>query len=86
MDEKIYPLTFTPALRDYIWGGRRLEALYGRHLPPGITAESWEISGHPTAPTVADAGFWAGRSLPDILDQLGERLVGIAGGLGAGQA
>ena len=55
---RIYPLTFTPVLRDYLWGGRRLATLYGRNLPPGIVAESWEISGHPTAPTVADAGYW----------------------------
>ena len=30
----LYPLTFTPALKDYIWGGRNLEELYGRQLPP----------------------------------------------------
>jgi len=79
-DPQIYPLTFTPALRDYIWGGRRLETLYGRTLPPGIIAESWEISGHPTAPTAADVGYWAGRSLPAILDELGVRLVGQRAG------
>jgi mannose-6-phosphate isomerase len=76
MDAKIYPLTFTPVLRDYLWGGRRLETLYGRALPPGITAESWEISGHPAGATEADAGYWQGQALPAILDDLGERLVG----------
>jgi mannose-6-phosphate isomerase len=79
-DPQVYPLTFTPVLRDYIWGGRRLETLYGRGLPPGIVAESWEISGHPAAPTVADAGYWTGQSLPAILAELGERLVGTRGG------
>ncbi|HEX9115453.1 MAG TPA: type I phosphomannose isomerase catalytic subunit [Anaerolineae bacterium] len=76
MDERIYPLTFTPALRDYIWGGRRLAELYGRELPPGKIAESWEISGHPAAPTAADAGYWAGQPLPAILQALGDALVG----------
>jgi mannose-6-phosphate isomerase len=80
MDQRIYPLTFTPALRDYIWGGRRLEELYGRRLPPGITAESWEISGHPNAPTAADAGYWQGRTLPEILAELGESLTGPRAG------
>lgn len=75
-NRRLYPLTFTPALRDYMWGGRRLETLYGRALPPGIVAESWEISGHPAAPTVADRGYWAGQPLPAILAQLGEQLVG----------
>jgi len=75
-----YPLTFTPALRDYIWGGRNLETLYGRQLPPGRTAESWEISGHPTAPTVVDTGPLAGQSLPDVLDAYGSDLVGRGAG------
>ncbi len=79
MDERIYPLTFTPALRPYVWGGRRLETLYGRKLPPGKVAESWEISGHPTAPTAADAGYWAGKALPEIFAELGEKLVGRRG-------
>lgn len=76
MQKEIYPLTFEPVLRDYLWGGRNLETLFGRHLPPGITAESWEISGHPTAPTRVDWGLWKGRTLPEVLAALGEALVG----------
>lgn len=79
-DPKFYPLTFVSALRDYVWGGRRLETMYNRALPPGVIAESWEISGHPAAPTSADAGYWAGVSLPTILDALGEDLVGTHAG------
>lgn len=76
----LYPLTFTPALRDYIWGGRNLETLYGRALPPGRTAESWEISGHPTAPTAVDGGPLQGQSLPAALADLGIDLVGTRAG------
>jgi mannose-6-phosphate isomerase len=72
----VYPLTFEPVLRDYIWGGRNLETLFGRALPPGITAESWEISGHPSSPTPVDAGPLAGLSLPQVLDLWGKDLVG----------
>ena len=43
-DQHIYPLFFEPVFRDYIWGGRNLETRFGRELPPGIVAESWEIS------------------------------------------
>jgi mannose-6-phosphate isomerase len=78
--ETLYPLTFTPALRDYIWGGRNLEKLYGRRLPPGPTAESWEISGHPNASTMVDAGPLRGQSLPDVLATLGTDLVGTRAG------
>jgi mannose-6-phosphate isomerase len=78
--DRLYPLTFTPALRDYVWGGRNLESLYGRTLPPGPTAESWEISGHPIAPTRVDNGPLAGRLLPDVLADLGADLTGTRAG------
>lgn len=77
MKDNLYPLTFTPALKDYIWGGRNLEKLYNRELPAsGPIAESWEISGHPNGPAVVNAGPWAGQSLPEVLEALGASLVG----------
>ncbi len=75
-DQAIYPLTFVPILRHYVWGGRNLETVLGRPLPPGITAESWEISGHRSASTRVEQGPWAGTPLPAVLAALGERLVG----------
>lgn len=76
MNDQIYPLTFTPVFRDYIWGGRNLETQLGRDLPPGRVAESWEISGHPSSPTKVDNGPLAGKTLPELLDMFGEKLVG----------
>jgi len=73
---EIYPLEFTPVFQDYIWGGRRLATLFGRQLPDGIVAESWEISGHAKAATSVVGGRWDGKSLPEVLDALGEVLVG----------
>ena len=75
-DGRIYPLTFHPQFRDYMWGGRRLATLLGRDLPPGIVAESWEISAHPSAQTVVDAGYWHGRTLGQVMDGLAADLVG----------
>jgi len=75
-DVYVYPLTFTPVFRDYIWGGRTLETRFGRQLPPGIIAESWDISGHPSSPTQVDAGAFQGLTLPQVQDRLGEALVG----------
>jgi mannose-6-phosphate isomerase len=77
VDERaVYPLTFAPVFRDYIWGGRNLETLLGRALPAGMVAESWDISGHPSSPTAVDAGPLAGLTLPQVLDLWGEDLVG----------
>lgn len=77
MVKGIYPLRFEPVFQDYIWGGRRLETLFGRELPNGIVAESWEISGHEKAATRVVGGMWDGYTLPEVLEALGERLVGF---------
>ncbi|GAB4452210.1 MAG: mannose-6-phosphate isomerase, class I [Anaerolineae bacterium] len=76
MDKTTYPLTFTPVFRNYLWGGRNLETKLGRALPPGIVAESWEISGHPSSPTTVENGPLAGQTLPQALAVLGLDLVG----------
>lgn len=75
MDNRIYPLTFQPEFRHYIWGGRNLERL-GRTLPDGIIAESWEISGYHASPTVVDAGPLQGWALTDLVSELGLDLLG----------
>jgi mannose-6-phosphate isomerase len=72
----IYPLTFEPVFRDYIWGGRNLETRFGRALPPGIVAESWDISGHPSSSTRVDHGPMARLTLPEVQAHLGTALVG----------
>ena len=71
----IYPLTFTPQLRDYIWGGRNLEN-YGRSLPEGITSESWEVSAHKNGSATVLNGLHQGKSLADLTEELGIDLIG----------
>ena len=51
---ELYPLLFTPVLKDYIWGGRALETRFGRKLPPGVVAESWEIAAHKDGESIID--------------------------------
>ncbi|MCA9976172.1 MAG: class I mannose-6-phosphate isomerase [Anaerolineales bacterium] len=75
-DNYFYPLTFKPVLKDYIWGGRNLETLFGRALPPGDTAESWEIAAHPDGTTVVANGRFANTLLTDLHAQLGTDLIG----------
>ena len=44
----LYPLIFQPRFKERVWGGRTLETLYGKRLPPGVPiGESWEISDRP---------------------------------------
>ncbi|MGZ5504145.1 MAG: type I phosphomannose isomerase catalytic subunit [Chthoniobacterales bacterium] len=50
-----------------IWGGRRLEMLYGKRLPAGSRiGESWEVVDRPDAQSVVRAGPWRGRTLHEI--------------------
>jgi len=73
---KLYPLTFKPVLKDYLWGGRNLEKL-GRTLPPaGVIAESWEIAGHEDGTSVVDNGPYAGKLLTAVHAELGLDLIG----------
>lgn len=73
------PITFAPALKDYVWGGRNLERLFGRELPPGVVAESWEVSAHSAGPTTVDEGPLRGRALPELATHFGEALLGRNG-------
>ena len=75
---EIYPLSFRPVFKDYIWGGRNLETKVGRALPAGTVAESWEIASHANGQTRVAAGPLAGFSLGDLQARLGERLLGRA--------
>ncbi|PWU19578.1 MAG: mannose-6-phosphate isomerase [Verrucomicrobia bacterium] len=60
----LYPLTFQPIFKERVWGGRELERLYHKALPPGLrVGESWEISDRPGDVSIITNGPLAGRDL-----------------------
>ena len=77
---QIYPLSFEPVYKDYIWGGRNLGTKLGRNIPPGIVAESWEVAAHPHGQSKVASGPLAGYTLAALNEHLGERLMGQAAG------
>jgi mannose-6-phosphate isomerase len=78
----LYPLTFQPLLKEHIWGGRRLEDLYGKPLPSGANVgESWEIADRPEGVSVISNGPLAGKDLHWLMDQQGAELLGAASSL-----
>jgi mannose-6-phosphate isomerase len=91
----LYPLKFKPRLVEKIWGGRKLETVLGKPLPPGKTiGESWEIYDFP--PGVVDpTGEWvsaqvangplAGQTLHQLLALYGADLHGDVPLLGGEQ-
>src|SRR4051812_44493231 len=75
----LYPLTFHPLLKERIWGGRNLERLYGKVLPPGIPiGESWEISDRPGDESVIANGPHAGQTLHWLMENHTKDLLGQA--------
>lgn len=77
MSKSLYPLTFTPVLKDYIWGGRNLATKLGRALPAeGVVAESWEIAAHEDGASLVENGAYAGWPLTQVHAELGLDLIG----------
>ncbi|MCY4080643.1 MAG: AI-2E family transporter [Caldilineaceae bacterium] len=74
----LYPLSFQPVYKDYIWGGRNLETRLGRELPAGIIAESWEIAAHANGHSKVAAGPLAGSTIEEVQQRWGERLSGTS--------
>ncbi len=49
-------LKLKPVIKDYIWGGRKLNTLFGRENGGGRISESWEVSVHPDGDSITDKG------------------------------
>jgi mannose-6-phosphate isomerase len=61
------PITFEPLFAERVWGGRRLESLYGKKLPPGPPiGESWEIVDREPEQSVVASGPFAGLTLHEL--------------------
>jgi mannose-6-phosphate isomerase len=75
----LYPLTFHPRFKDRVWGGRTLESLYGKMLPPAVPiGESWEIADRPGDESVVANGPLAGETLRGLMDRYGTAILGHA--------
>ncbi len=73
----LYPLTFKPILKERVWGGRNLERLYHKPLPPDVPiGESWEISDRPGDASVVANGPLAGRDLRWLMENHATELLG----------
>ena len=75
----LYPLTFRPIFKERAWGGRNLERLYKKPLPPGVPiGESWEISDRPGDGSVIANGPLAGKELHWLIENRTRELLGDA--------
>jgi mannose-6-phosphate isomerase len=65
---RTYPLKSVPVFKSRIWGGRRLEEVFGKPLPPGEKiGESWEIVDLPEGQSTIANGPLAGQTLGEVV-------------------
>lgn len=77
MSQLLYPFTFQPIFKDRVWGGRKLEQIYGKALPPQTPiGESWEITDRPEGVSVITNGPLAGRDLRWLMENHAKELLG----------
>lgn len=73
----LYPLRFQSCYFKKVWGGRQLESILGRMLPPDAPiGESWEISDHPHGRSVVFNGPDVGKTLQTLIANYGALLLG----------
>jgi mannose-6-phosphate isomerase len=81
-----YPFKFRPRCLEKIWGGRKLQTVLGKPLPPDkLFGESWELYDFPPG-LVEESSAWAsseiangplaGRTLHSIIEEFGRSLHG----------
>jgi len=68
------PFLLSPAGKDYLWGGNRLNDAFSKNIDMSPLAETWECSTHPDGPSVVASGAEKGRLLSDILKEHPEYL------------
>ncbi|MDP5028657.1 MAG: class I mannose-6-phosphate isomerase [Flavobacterium sp.] len=73
---KFYPLTFTPILKDRIWGGTKLKTYLNKPVVSETTGESWEISTVPGDISVVNNGVLKGKNINEIIDLFPEEILG----------
>ncbi len=72
--KQLHPILLKASLHETIWGGRRLEQEGWKQLPPGDVkiGESWETE----TSTVAQNPPYTGKTLGELVQELGEDLLG----------
>jgi len=72
----LYPLKFTPILKERLWGGTKLKDVLQKNIESDITGESWELSGVQGDISKVSEGTLSGTSLHTLINDRGEELLG----------
>ncbi|HEX5789555.1 MAG TPA: type I phosphomannose isomerase catalytic subunit [Luteolibacter sp.] len=72
------PISFIPLYMERVWGGRELERVYRRQLPPGGApiGESWELVDREKEQSIVEGGPLAGRTLHQLWSEQRDEIFG----------
>ena len=74
---KLYPLKFTPIIKEKIWGGNKLGSVLDKPIGDSANSgESWEISGVEGNISIVSEGDLAGKSLVELINEFEGELIG----------
>lgn len=76
MSFELYPLTFTPILKEKIWGGTKLKSLLNKPILEGNAGESWEISTVEGDISIVAEGAYKGESLDGLIHRFPSEILG----------
>ena len=71
-----YPLTFTPILKNRIWGGTKLGDLLHKPISGQTIGESWELSAVKGDVSVVNSGEYCGTTLAQLIEKFPAELLG----------
>jgi len=74
---KLYPLKFSPILKERVWGGDSIKTMPGKEYNgDAIIGESWELSGVQDDISYISNGFLEGNDINDLIETYLGDLVG----------
>lgn len=74
---EMYPLKFEPIFKRRIWGGRKLQDVFGKDIPAGERiGESWELADLPDDKSVIANGELAGQTIREAIEKWPEEITG----------
>jgi len=72
-----YPLKFKRMLKELVWGGRKLESVFNKKLPPGVpVGESWEVVDLPGDQSIVLNGRYKESSLENLVAEYRKEIMG----------
>lgn len=72
-----YPLKFKPIYKKRIWGGRKLQKIFNKDIPPNEKiGESWELADLPDDKSVISNGTLAGQTLGSAIKKYPKEITG----------